>query len=281
MTYKQRPSSKFCAVARSFTLIELLVVVTIIAILAAMLLPALSRARESARRALCQNNERQFGLALMLYAEVYRRYPDQRQTSGNYRSLIGGPLILGDNVETVPFTGVGWEFDALLELVGGNLDKRASVKLENTADFLSCPNLKDAPDKVSVPNLNPTNDAYGTTPWRSSYWPNGRGVTNVDTAYIYTLGYNYTGGSHFWLQYAGTTYSPIYPTDPPEWTLIADYARFSNGLWSTAHPRGDGAPVGLNQLFHDGHVEWIPFGDGSQFPQIVFWCHWKRTQNAP
>ena len=68
---------------KAFTLIELLVVIAIIAILAGMLMPALTRARDEARKAACRGNEHNLGLSYAMYRNDNGNYP--LYTNGGYR----------------------------------------------------------------------------------------------------------------------------------------------------------------------------------------------------
>jgi len=144
---------------RGFTLVELLVVVAIIAILIALLLPAVQRAREAARRTNCLNNMKQIGLALHNFHDKNKRFPPSCRV---IRDTLNGEII--------DMYGWSWAVDLLPDLEREDLynmcnttargkplipngvpDTHAIVRQTQVKEFL-CPSSRARKYKID-PNL--------------------------------------------------------------------------------------------------------------------------------
>ena len=206
---------------RRFTLIELLVVIAIIGTLAAMLLPALTMAKETARRGACLVNLKQIATGMLMYADQYDAFP---------RVTIDDSTDRPDNVDLSTMQGL--EFFKIN--VAGP-----------TRKLWHCPSAKSYPNGINGTYV----ELFGTV--------GAEGVAN------YVIMTNWKDVT----TYQGDL-SPLTPKDtvgPLVGDSINNWTGLVNAATQTqlngAHSENNGRAHGANQVFSDGHGEWVTRGN--------------------
>lgn len=223
--------------AKGFTLIELLIVIAIIALLAAILFPVFARARENARRAVCQSNLKQIGLGLLQYTQDYdERFP---------------PCIMEQPV--------GATFDSNGESISGNIAWHLLIMpYVKSTQLFTCPSNPRRTTRMNNTGASAANFIS------NSYVANGKG--NADTISLFYDWGGHAPMSRYYTGAQGTLIGGVNMSrinSPAQVLLVFENKGTSQGpymydyfnLLSAGTTRLTSHLERTNMLFCDGHVK--------------------------
>ncbi|RMD78792.1 MAG: type II secretion system protein [Lentisphaerae bacterium] len=202
---------------RGFTLIELLVVITVIAILAALLLPVLGQAREMSRRTVCRNNLRQVGVTQVFYADDFDRY-----------LCLGSDFSVYQNNYYFSHRESWFKCSCYFSLyLAGYV---------NEPRVWYCPSQTDAGHVFNSP---------------ANRWPPGGTVTNTRAAFSSRTTFRLADGTTM----SVTTWAFGIPANAPRLTTLAEQTIMAD-IISTPQRILSCHGDGVNTLYSDGSGQW-------------------------